>query len=302
MIHFISRQNIDLEKWNACLKNSRYESIYGHIWYLDAICQWDAMVIGDYEAIIVLPYRNKLGISYVYVPDFCQTLGIFSTKKYPAKMVDDLLLKLATRFRFVDFALADIECSLSSNAIANRNVELTLSSKYDDLRARFSSNTKRNITKSAKCAVEVKQSYSPELILKAYLENKAKEVGSSMSDTEQNYLRVIVNEGIEQDLVTLLEAYSNDGDFLGGAVFVKSYSRYLFLFSGLTENGKSQGAMFAVINSFISSHSGEAMILDFEGSNDDGVARFYQGFGGISTTYYRMRLNNLPKLIRWLKD
>jgi hypothetical protein len=60
--------------------------------------------------------------------------------------------------------------------------------------------------------------------------------------------------------------------------------------------------MFFLIDKFIQEHAGEKIILDFEGSNLPGLARFYKGFGSDDFVYLQVRKNNLPKLVRWLKD
>jgi hypothetical protein len=59
--------------------------------------------------------------------------------------------------------------------------------------------------------------------------------------------------------------------------------------------------MSQLIDSFIRDHSGEEVYLDFEGSMDLNLARFYKGFGSKEVVYLQIRKNNLPGIIRWLK-
>jgi hypothetical protein len=59
--------------------------------------------------------------------------------------------------------------------------------------------------------------------------------------------------------------------------------------------------MSAIINSFIREHSGEKLYLDFEGSMDANLSRFYKSFGSKEIVYLQIRKNNLPVLLRWLK-
>ena len=42
-------------------------------------------------------------------------------------------------------------------------------------------------------------------------------------------------------------------------------------------------------------------IFDFEGSNIEGVARFYKGFGAVKKIYSTIKVNKLPYFIKWLK-
>lgn len=301
MIQFIPSPKINTDKWNTALKSAYGESIYGHAWYLDAFCYWEALVVDDYRIVIPIPFRKRFGISYVYVPRFCQTLGVFSTDKIDSELASELLNALSNRYRFVDIALANLDLNPSFAPVSNRNVEMSLAMPYDSLFQNFSSNTKRNIRKSVKSNSTFSLTTDPEKIINAYLENKAKEVGAGISGDDLKQLRAIVEAGLKHGALSIIEAYDDTNTFLGGAIFVASFSRYVFLFSGLTDAGKRDGAMFGIVNWFIKEHAAESMVLDFEGSNADGVARFYLGFGGIETTYYRIRLNNLPRMLRWLK-
>lgn len=56
-----------------------------------------------------------------------------------------------------------------------------------------------------------------------------------------------------------------------------------------------------MIDSFIKEHSREDNILDFEGSMDVNLARFYKSFGSKEVVYLQILKNNLPVIIRWLK-
>ncbi len=51
--------------------------------------------------------------------------------------------------------------------------------------------------------------------------------------------------------------------------------------------------MFFLVDHVIGQQAGSGRILDFEGGNDSGVARFYAGFGARETTYPALRINRL---------
>ena len=84
--------------------------------------------------------------------------------------------------------------------------------------------------------------------------------------------------------------------------FVSQGTEGVFLFSATDATAKRTGAMHWLINEFIKSRSGEEMILDFEGSNLPGLARFYKRVGSKETVYLQVRKNNLPKIIKWIKE
>jgi hypothetical protein len=48
-------------------------------------------------------------------------------------------------------------------------------------------------------------------------------------------------------------------------------------------------------------YAGTNYILDFEGSDIEGIANFYQQFGSIPQPYYSLSYNHLPWLLRLVK-
>jgi hypothetical protein len=44
------------------------------------------------------------------------------------------------------------------------------------------------------------------------------------------------------------------------------------------------------------------MVLDFEGSEIEGIARFFKSFGAEKRNYYRYKRNRLPWLLRIFKN
>jgi hypothetical protein len=56
-----------------------------------------------------------------------------------------------------------------------------------------------------------------------------------------------------------------------------------------------------LFHQIISEFAGTPLILDFEGSDLPGVARFYQKFGAQNQPYFFFKSNRLPTGIKWLK-
>jgi hypothetical protein len=51
----------------------------------------------------------------------------------------------------------------------------------------------------------------------------------------------------------------------------------------------------------ISQLAGKDNFIDFEGSEIDGIERFYKSFGAFKRPYYKYKNNRLPKILAWLK-
>ena len=103
-IKYLSREELDDVKYNNCIAESKQALLYGYTWYLDIVCdRWDVLVLGDYVAVMPVPWRKKHGIKYVYQPLWVLQLGIFSMKEN----VDELefVTALKTRYKFVELRL-----------------------------------------------------------------------------------------------------------------------------------------------------------------------------------------------------
>ena len=104
--------------------------------------------------------------------------------------------------------------------------------------------------------------------------------------------------GIYKGLIQNYGVYSPKNELCAGAIFIKSKHKTIFLFSGLTVEGRELNAMAMLISAFIEDHSQHPITLDFEGSNDPQLARFYKSFGAITSTYPHLEINNLPFLTK----
>ena len=87
-----------------------------------------------------------------------------------------------------------------------------------------------------------------------------------------------------------------DGEILCAALFMIANGRITFLFSGLSEKGKERQAMTFLMDQVIRQYAAKPLVLDFEGSDDENLARFYLGFGGEEKKYPSYSFNKLSGL------
>ena len=100
---YLQRNQIDPLKWNECVCNEMNGCVYALVEYLDHTADnWDALVYGNYEAVMPLPWKKKFGIRYVYAPFFIQRLGIFGKNLRPT-LYEDALQKAGEHFRWIDY-------------------------------------------------------------------------------------------------------------------------------------------------------------------------------------------------------
>ncbi len=301
MIQYLKQEDIDHKKWDACIDKALNSYIYAYSWYLDIVAgEWDALIEDDYQSVFPLPFREKMGIKYIYQPIFSQQLGLFSQRINSNEKLEDFLNAIPDSFKLIELNLNKHHIPKVKTKVEikeNINIELELSRHYDMLYANYSTNLKRNIKKAAKNKLQQIPNIKPEELIRLFKENKGSEV-SAYTDLDYTRLGRLIYRLIHKGLAKIYSVGSTENNLLAAALFVKSKGRYIFLFSGLSEEGKQKGAMPFLIDSFIKEHSSSEFILDFEGSNDINLAKFYRSFGANDYNYYSYRKLAMPY---WMK-
>jgi hypothetical protein len=303
MIRFVKHKEIDKERWDRSLGRSFNTIIYANSWYLDIVSPgWNALIEDDYSALMPITRNKKYGIEYIYPPYFAQQLGVFSIEKPTEKKVQEFLNAIPPSYKFIEANLNIHNTFEFPNfkIKKNTNIELKLNSPYDALRKNYSEDTGRNIKKAGKHDLVLQKGIDPSALIDLFRKNIGKKI-DNLTDRNYKVLLQLINTCRQKGFAEIWGAYS-EGKLCAGVVWLIKDNRSIFLFSATDERAKKTGAMFFLIDTFIREHAGENMILDFEGSNLPGLARFYKGFGSEEYVYLQVRKNNLPKLVRWVKE
>ncbi len=302
-IHYISYASINKEKWDRCIDQSVNGLIYGYSWYLDAMAQqWDALVLNDYEAVMPLTWNKKYGISYLYQPYFCASLGIFSVQPLTAAITEQFLKAIPTRFRYIDIYLNKGNLfPVNGFPLTERiNYVLSLNKPYNVIADSYRTNLKRNIKKAEQSSLQVKQHVELDEIIT--LAKETMQRVSVITDEQINNFKTVVAEAGKLKQVETLGIYAANNQLLASAVFLYSHKRWYYILVGNHPNGKTLSASHYLIDRFIALHANTDALLDFEGSDIRNLAFFYSSYGATEERYPALRMNRLPKLLRWLKD
>src|SRR5262245_20345245 len=83
-IRYLTRNKIDVARWDRCIDRAPNGLIYSYSCYLDTMSrQWDALVMGDYGIVMPLTWNRKYGISYLHQPFLTAQLGVFGENLSP---------------------------------------------------------------------------------------------------------------------------------------------------------------------------------------------------------------------------
>lgn len=310
MVRYLTYEEIEKEKWDECISKSFNGNIYGYAWFLDIVAEhWEGLIEGDYDRVFPLTQGRKLGIHYLYQPFFTQQLGIFSKNILTQEVVHEFLNAIPSKFKWIEILLNSYNKVEDGNfqVISQINHELDLIKPYDSLYKSFSKNTKRNIKNAEKEGVTIARNVKPEKIVDLFRNNRGKDI-KHLGDREYMRLRRLIYTCIYANRGEVYGAYNSRNELVGGAFFIKGNRRVTFIFSGLSKEGRHISAMPYLINEFIRNNSNSHLTLDFDGSNDPNLARFYKSFGAKQTTYPKLIINRLPfyinqpfQLIKMLK-
>ncbi len=301
MITYLTHKEIDFEKYDQCINQSMNGMVYAYSWYLDMVADdWDILVEDDYKAVMPLPKRKKFGIQYIYQPFFVQQLGVFSVVPATSLVCQNFLNAIPNHFRYIDTNLNTSNIVPDFGAFTTRRLptyELDLSSSYGQLCSGYVSNTSRNLKKAKKHDLFIARHGRPETIIDTFRQNRGKTL-RSFSEQDYQVLKHLIYAGIHRGLVSIYSAYTRENNFCAGMVFYRSQNKVILLFSGSDQAARENGAMFLLVDSYIKDHAGQQLVLDFEGSSDKNLARFYSGFGSKECVFLQIRMNRLSVCLK----
>lgn len=295
MVSHLKHSEINKQKWDSCILAQIAAWPYALSWYLDCVApNWEALVLNDYEAVMPLPCRVKWGINYIYTPRFVQQLGVFGKGNLP---LEQFIQAIPAKFSYIDINLN--EGNTLPRASLNTNTLLNLNKPLSQLQTAFADNTKRNAKKAEKAGYHIAQLPNADDIISLFKANRGQDIDFTGAD--YNLLQHLVAAAQSHNACTICGVKNTDGETVAGAVFVHTPGRHVFLFSGNNAQARQNGAMHLLLSEYIKQHAETDSVLDFEGSNNADLARFYLSFGGYSTQYPKLKINRLPCPLRWLK-
>lgn len=288
MITYFKRKELDTVKYDACIKNAVNSRIYAFSWYLDCVADnWDVLVLNDYEAVMPLPWREKYLVKYVYLTPWTQQLGVFSIKTLDKVTIVAFLTKIPKKIKLVEQFLN------ASNKIKDKkrvNYILPLQKTYTELSKKFSDRRKRSIKKAQKSNLIIKSNHNALQIIALFKEQKSNEV--KRDENDYLILNKLTTVLAQKNQIKIIEVYLNN-DFIGGAIFLLDTKRITYLFSALSEKGRTLNVMSLLINNLISEYANTHYVFDFEGSMIKNIASFFKSFGAEIEHYYHYKKRRL---------
>jgi hypothetical protein len=282
LIRRIPHTALDRSRYDACIAAAANGMPYAFSWYLDVMTnQWEALVLGDYEAVMPLPWNAKLlGFRQVYLPFFCQQLGVFATEAPAPGLVGDFLKAIPRSYLRVQLCLNEKNEApdLPGWRFRRRpNYLLDLNRPWETLEAGYAKSLKKRLRKAREVFRLAEAPLSPEALSALY----QGQVGHKVECPPAAYRRFerVMHEAIGRGCGRIRAAIDGDGHIHAAGFFLQSHNRLINVFGTSTEKGKEQHAMHFLLDALIRQHAGQPWLLDFEGSSIPSIAYFFGSFG-----------------------
>ncbi len=293
-VRYLKREEIDTEKWDNCIRESSNGLIYGYSFYLDAMAlNWDALVMGDYEGVMPLPWNKKYGIYYLYQPFFTASLGVFG-KNAGEEKIKEFIRHIPEKFKLVEIDLNQgNNLSIPPASFQSRNnYILHIHKPYEEIFSGYRDHVKRNCKKAKQANCRYSNAVSIDEILQLSLQQMGKI--SKLSTSDYDRFKKLFTTLKVQGKALCCGVFTEQNELAASCVYFFSHSRAYYIMVGNHPDGKTTGASHYLIDRFIFEQAGKNLTIDFEGSDNKNLAFFYSSFGAELETYPRLTINRLP--------
>lgn len=293
-------------KWDACIRHSMNRLIYAESVYLDHMAvNWDAIVLNDYEAVMPLPWKKKLGIRYLYQPSFFQQGGIFSRNFVTQDMLNAFIKLASGHFRFAEttlnYACIPDQKSPDFQTTLRNNFILSLEDDYTTISGHYSNYIKQRLKRLAKYCLQYKKTDESTAAVRLY-KKLYQERLPAFSNKDYLNFSLLCEQYAHSGRLLVREVYDTEGNnLLATVLLLKDESRLYNMASSLLPEGKKLLANYFLYDALIREFAGKGLLLDFEGSDVAGIAYFYKKFTDLNQPYPFIRFNLLPAPFKILK-
>jgi hypothetical protein len=296
-IQHIKHYDIDLVKWDKTILSSQYPLVFAQSFYLNATCpDWDALVLGDYEAVFPLTQKTKFRIPYLHQPSFTPQLGLFGqfNLALEQKVYDHLKLQ---------YKLVEIEMNASNHLETKHHTKKT--TFIIDYKKEFkqNQNTKRNISKALENNLKFEVIPETEILelSKTYLDPfLSKKL--HLSDNSIKLFNDLLRSGISHKTLYSFRVVDVQNNLKAIAHFISNGKHTVYLKGTNFDKSENSGSMHLLTSSAIQFFENRSDFFDFGGGSKESLATFYKGFGATPLDYKFLTINNLPWLIKLLKN
>ena len=283
-------------QWAEWAASAPWDFPYDQEAYADALGQnWGALVGKDFA--LPMAYRTKMGLGTAYIPFGMQQWGPIGTGANDSKRLHSAIALIPGQFNKVDIRLhrpSDWQSKSEKWRLQGLRLErwsekpnyvLDIRGSYENIYKGFNKQTIRNLKASQKKSFTLFEHDTPDILLQAFAQYQAGryKIPEGFSPAMRSAMYHLLHKGRG----AVWSLYAEGNRFMAGVFIAFSGNRAILLFSAISDEGREQKAMTHLVNEVLMYVAGRWEIFDFEGSEAEGLARFYAGFGAQNAPYLR---------------
>ncbi len=294
-IKYLKQNQIDKLLWDKCISTSANSRIYAYSWFLDCMTEnWDALIVGDYEIVMPLPWKSKYGFKYIYHPPFIQQLGVFSSGQTPN--IFEFIAAIPKHFIKIDYFFSSnhFDMRWEKYAKTKQNFVLNLNQPLSEIEKNYKDSLKRNL-KSARnngCKISKLGIENIPLVIDMY-RNAYEQFYTHFDDDVFKRIKNMLEWSFNIGSATIHAIQLPDNNIVATYITLKDNNRVYYLFGAPNNEGKQSKSIPFLINEIIKEFAESHLLFDFEGSEIPSVASFYQKFNPQVEHYYQVKYFNL---------
>lgn len=280
------REEIDVEKWNLLVDQTPGSSFFSYSWYLDAVAEnWSVLTDEEYSFGIALPFSVRMGVKTLYTPIFIRALEWLGTSIESEKVKD-----------VVDSLFPNRSFCVKQPVLGSESEHLEYQEVLRDDSWKINSQAKRMLKKAEKAEFIIQETDTYEFVFQV-IQSELIGKHEGLDEKSQGRLEQLF---VHAKAEGKLRSYVIEG--VGGIVCLVDDQKTMYLKGAVYEEGKSNGAMYALLNKAIEQTREEGRYFDFGGSRVPGVKRFNRNLGGTDAFYERYVRDASPIWYKFVKS
>lgn len=299
-LRLLSNAKIDKNRWNETVQSAHNSAVYGMSWYLDACCpDWYGLVDENYERVMAVPLRHKVGLSYAYQPLFVQQVGIFSLLPLDEITVQAFLQFLSSKIGKVKLYLTPQCTPLVKTGQPETRVSqyIPLDRPVDEIRSGYAENARRNIKKAEKNGLNIQFSIDFETVIKGFKNQQGEHV-KLIGDAGFQRLHDLLYTLQKHTDSHVTQVFTREGQLLYSAFFSGFNGTALYVKGAGTDLARHTGAGHFLMDRMMKKfHEDGYRVLDFGGANAENVRKFNKQFGRSEFEYLCFKGGYLPAFL-----
>jgi hypothetical protein len=299
-ITYLKREEIDIPRWDRCIDASPNGLIYSTSFFLDHIAPgWEALVYGDYEAVMPLTIGRKYGVRYLFQPPYLKQAGVTGLS-VNAALIDAFLQAVPSPYKLIDIDLHENnQTETFSHCSSQRvNMLLPLQNDYTTISQQYHRLARRMIKRATDEGVTIEANGNIDQYMSFYRQHYQPVL--KQSDSIYQRTTVLLKDACASGKGLCLAA-KKEGELVGMYALLYDRRAVYSVLGGSSPAGKESGTFHLLTDYAIRHFAGSQRVLRFEGSDFPGIADFNKLFGPSVVHYTHLYINRLPLLFKWLK-